>query len=293
MGGSDSKIVQLNESITTVTTDVIVKSNTEASGGIVNKQNLVFGGTGKNFNILQDSKIKLDVLQKSDVNASMQDEIFNKIMAEIEKEKSGLPEITATKSDTEVKNIVRNNINSSFSQESLAKLELSIELDQNITFLKGSAYEDMKITQSAKGVGKLINDMSGSIVKELASGTDLESKNKDVTKNPIADVVTSVADGISNVAGTIGNVFGFSPQMVMLFFAVVIVGYFIASKTLDKQPNAPVFGRPPMGYGPPPRQQQMGYGPPPRQQQMGYGPPPGQQQMGYGPPPGQQQMGYV
>lgn len=260
MGGSESKTTQLNKAITNVTTDVVAESSTSASGSITANQNLVFAGTGKNFNILQDAKISLDVLQKSDVNASMKADILTKIMAEVDKEKSGLPEITSNKSDTEITNIVKNNINSSFSQKSLANLALSIKLDQSISFLKGSAYEDMKVSQTAEGVGKLINDMSGSIIQQMTAGTDLSSKTKEVTKNPISDIVTSVTDGISKVVKSVGDIFGFSPQMVALFFAVVIVGFFIASKQLDKQPNAPGVGRQPPGRGPP-----MSYGQP-----MGY-----------------------
>lgn len=250
MGGSESKTTQLNKAITNVTTEVVAKSSSAASGSIIATQDLVFAGTGENIDILQNAKISLDVLQKSDVNAAMQADILTKIMAEINKEKSGLPEITKSKSNSEITNIVENNISSSFSQESLAELSLSIELDQSIAFLKGSAYENVKVAQTAEGVGKLINDMSGAIISEMTAGTDLESKTTEVTKNPIADVVTSVTDGIANIAGTIGDIFGFSSQMVALFFAVVIVGYFLASKQIDKQPSAPGAGRPPPGRRP-------------------------------------------
>jgi hypothetical protein len=244
MGGSESKTSQLNKAITDVTTEVVAKMSSNASGSIVSKQEIVFAGTGSNIDILQQSRINLNVLQKSNVNASMQAEIMSKIMAVLNKERAGMPEITRVKSDTQIASIVENNVSNSFSQESLSNISISIEMDQSISFLKGSAYEAVKLEQTAEGVGKLINNMAGSIVQELTSGTDLESKSTEISKNPIADIVTSVGDGMSKFVNSVGAQFGFSQEMIWLFILVVILGFLGTYFTFGSQP-------PTQNYSPP------------------------------------------
>ncbi len=234
MGTSSSKVDQLNKSITNVTTEVVATASASAAGSVISTQNLVFAGTGSNIDILQDSKIRLDVLQNSDVNAGIQAEILSKIIAEVNKTKSGLPEISSSKSDTEIRNIIENNIASTFNQESLAQLSLSIEMSQEIAFLKGSAYDQVRIAQTAEGVGKLINDMSGSITSQLVANTDIDSKATEVTENPVAGVVVAVGAAISNITTSVGAVFGLDPTTILFLIVVVIAGYFLAKKQMDR-----------------------------------------------------------
>jgi len=244
MGGSESKTKILNEAITDVTMKSVVKHTTSAAGSIDAVQKNVFRGDSRNINILQTANIDISVISDTAVNESMQTDILTKIMAEIEKEKSGLPEITSSKSDSEIRNIVRNNISSTFEKDKMDSLLLNIELDQEIIFLEGSKYSHMGLTQEAAAVGELTSTMSAKIVNELVAGTDLEGKSKEVTKNAISDIVTSVTDGISKVVNSVGDIFGFSPEMIGLFLVVVVVGYMIASKQLDKQPMGMGMGMP-------------------------------------------------
>ena len=98
---------------------MVAKSSATGSGSIVADQNIVFSGTTKGANILQDAKISLSIMQKTDVNMSMQTDIINNILAEVSKSKSDFPQISASKSDTEITNIVKNNVSSSLSMFSI------------------------------------------------------------------------------------------------------------------------------------------------------------------------------
>jgi hypothetical protein len=151
------------------------------------------------------------------------------------------------------------NINATVSSEAIMIGSINVDQEQENIIEEQARLDGVNVTQEGKAALTLANKLGTGIVSDLKSILDIGASGKDTTTNFISDVVTSVADGAANIAETIGGIFGFSPQMVALFFAVIIVGYFIASKTIDKQPNAPGFGRPPPGFGRSP----PGFGRPP------------------------------
>jgi hypothetical protein len=233
MGGSSSK-KQLYKSITNVTTSVVVKFSSSNRDSIKAPQSHIIRCSYPYINILKNSKISLDLMQITDVNASMQTAIVNNILSEVSKNKTNAPQIAADNSDTEITNIVENNVSSSFSIESLSRLSTSIELDQSITFLKGSKYNDFKVTQTAEAVGKLINDMSTRIVNQLATSTIPVTKNV-VSPLFVADLIDSVGDASSDVIdstidafaigiSSVGSVFCIDGTTVIAIFIMMIIG---------------------------------------------------------------------
>jgi hypothetical protein len=240
MGGSSSKVKQLNHSITNVTTEIVARTSTVASGSIKSTQNLVFSGTASNVEILQSSAVDLDILQKSDINADMQTEIVNSILNEVSKIKTDFPQIPKSKSDTEITNIIENNVSNTFSQESLAELRMGVEQDQNVMFTSGSMSENIKIAQTADAVGKLINSMSGNIIVDLAAGTELENQAKEETKFFVSDaidstggVIESAGQAASGVIEAVGDVFGLDISTMIMIVAVVFIGY-LATRSRGK-----------------------------------------------------------
>jgi hypothetical protein len=232
MGGSNSKVTQLNESITNVTSAVVAKTSTTANGSIIQNQTISFSGSGNNISILQDAKISLKVLAQADVNSSMQSEIVSAIIAEVSQKKNDFPDISSSKSDTEITNIVRNNVESSFSQESIASLSLAIENSQEVSFAEGSEYSDLLVSQSAQGMGELINNMSGSIVQQLVAGTDLAADTEQTRTSTLADVTDSVGTAAAGVIGAVGDILGIdtSTMLVIAFSFLLLFIYFVMTR---------------------------------------------------------------
>jgi hypothetical protein len=287
----EQKMEILQKNIVNSTVSVMAKASTNASGSLKNKQTTVFGSRSvtRNTTFSQVGKIDIKAIQSSAVNVAMMNEMEEKLKGELEKAKTDFPELTKSGTSQKVQQILEKNINANVSSEAIMIGSINVDQEQENIIEEQAILEGVNVTQEGKAALTLANKLGAGIISDLKSVLDLGASGKDTTTNFVAEIATSVTDGISNIAETIGDIFGFSPQMVALFFAVVIVGYFIASKQLDKQPNAPGFGRPPPGRGPPgrgpPGRGPPGsYGPPPGS----YGPPPGQRPpVGYGPPPGQ------
>jgi hypothetical protein len=240
MGGSSSKVTQLNKSITDVTSEVVAKTSTAASGSITQKQVVNLSGSGSGITLLQNARLSLKALAQSDVNASMQAEIINKIISEVKQKSTDFPQISASKSDTEITNIVENNVSSSFSQSSIATLKLAIDNYQEVKMASGTDYDDVLVEQSADGMGELINNMSGSIVNQLVAGTELEAKSEEVSTNFIADGIGAAGDAVAGVVDSVAGVFGMdtSTIVVIAFCFLLLFIYMMMSR-----------GKPPVPFG--------------------------------------------
>jgi hypothetical protein len=307
MGDSSSKVSQLNKSITNMTTKIVAKASSSASGSIDATQNLNFAGKVTNTRILQDAKLKLTVLQNAEMNASMQADITSSILAEVSKKKSDFPQISASKSDTEITNIVENNVSNSFSQESIASISLEIKMSQNINFEKTAEVDGLDVQQLGSAVGELINKMSADIVSELVAGTELASSSEEETTFFAADLVDSVGGAVSGIIGSIGNIFGIDTSTVIMICVLGLIGVLMAYVNMGGK-SAPQgygqgqgqgtqgtqgYGQGPQGYnqgtqGP---QGPQGYGQG-TQGPQGYGQGQGQGPQGYGQGQGQGYQGY-
>jgi hypothetical protein len=256
MGGSQSRTKVLNASITNVAMDSVVKHSTSTSGSIIGVQNYTLGenASSTGLTMTQLASISLSTLSDTNVNASMQSDMIAEITNAIDKEKAGLPEITSNISDSEIQNIVETNVSNTFSVEKMDALSASINLTQNVALGKGAQSTNDTIIQEGTVVAELASSMSNNIVAAMTAGTVLDNTVKEVTKNPISDIVTSVTDGISGLVSTLGDQFGFSPEMIMLFFVIVIAGAYAAKLKLGNKSGPPPGYRPPMARpnsGPP------------------------------------------
>lgn len=270
MGGSESKVKQLNEAITTVSSEVIAKASATVSSSVIQKQKLTAVGKGsvvRNVQMLQDAKISLSIMQDASVNASMQADMVSEILAEVSKAKTDFPQISNSKSDTEITNIIRNNVSNTMNIDAIMDISQTINQSQEVAAVSGGLVETVKMAQTADLVAEAVNTMSGDIISDIGISNKATGKSTETTTFFGADLVNSIGDAVSNVAKSVGDIFGFSPQMVMLFVVVVIVGYVLANKQLDKtgslpgagavaaaasRTRAPVY-RQPASRGPPPR----------------------------------------
>lgn len=274
MGGGSSKAKILQESINNISSEVVASASGTASGAVIQEAKITAVGKDsvvRNVSILQEAKINLSIMQDSSVNASMQADMVTKIMAEIEKAKTDFPQVSKNKSKTDIHNVIKNNVSNKMSTSSIMSISLDINQSAEVAAVSGGLVETVKIAQAADAVGEAINTMSGDILSDIGITSELEGKAKETTTFFGADLVNAVGDAVNNIVGTISDAFGISPQMIFLFIIIVIVGYMLAEKQIEKTgsiglpgpPRMPMRGIP--GRRPPPtgRRPPQGRGPPP------------------------------
>jgi hypothetical protein len=298
MGGSNSKTSQLNESITDIAMSVASKSSTNTSAVVKQSMNFSWSGTVRDVDIVQDGKVDLRVMANSDVNAEMQSEIMNKIVAKLDEVKTDFPQITESNTDTEIRNIVQNNVSNTFSVESLDTMSAMVDQEMNIFQGKDGVAEGIRITQSGEVLAEMVRSMSTDIVSTLVAGTDLESTVKKETKFFVSDFADSLFDGI----GGLGALSGSTKLMIVVlgFFMLVAAIYYATgtSSVGSKQYMSQRYSQQAYRYDP----RTQGYAQPAQvyaQQAQGYAQPAqvyAQQAQGYAQPvPGysQQVHGYA
>lgn len=238
MGGSESKVSQLNESINEISSDIIINLGTSTSGNIKNDQTVYAGGNTKisNVTLFQEARISLKTLSNSSVNAQLQTNLINQITAEANKTTSGMPEITKNKSKTDIKNIVTNRVKTNFSVDNLNSLSASIDQKQTIIGLDSSIVDTIKLSQSASTIGELTANLSAGIVSDITANTSLASKTTEVQQNPISSIIDSAGNAISGVLNSIGSLFGLDDTTVLLFVIMIVISGFLSYKFLNKMP---------------------------------------------------------
>ena len=238
MGGSESKVSQLNESINEISSDIIIKLGSSTSGNIKQTQSVVASGDAKisNVTLFQEARVSLKTLTNSSVNAQLQTSLINSITAEANKITSGMPEITKNKSKTDIKNIVTNRVKTNFSVTNLNSLSASIDQEQSVVGLNSSLIDTIKLSQSANAIGELTTNMSSGIVSDITANTSLASKTVDEQKNPISSIIDSAGNALSGILNTIGSFTGFDDTTILLFIVIVAVAGFVAYKVIQKTP---------------------------------------------------------
>lgn len=247
MGGSESKVSQLNESLNEISTDIIMKLGSSTSGSIKQSQKITAANGSKisNVNLLQEAKVSLKTISNSSINSQLQSNLINSLTAEANRTTSGMPEITKNKSQTDIKNIVTNRVRTSFSIENLNSLSASIDQEQELTAVSSSVIELIKMSQNANVIGELTANMTSGIVSDITTNTSLSTKTTEIQQNPISSIIDSAGSALSGVLNTIGSFTGFDDTTILLFIVIVAVSGFIAYKTLQKMPaeNMPVLSK--------------------------------------------------
>jgi hypothetical protein len=300
MGGSESKVQQLTEIINKTALEATMSVGSKMSNVGVQLQNFIIedveGISVRDIQMAQKLSIDASTLTNGNVNANLQSSLLTNIMNEVNKVKNGFPEITASKSDTDIKNIIKNEISAKFSVQAMSEMSNSLQQTQTfkIARSKGVDVSKVRMTQEAKGVYKQINTLATDIASKLTGEATVVNKTTEKQENPISSII----DSTGGLIGKIGDIFGLDTSTVMIGGIVLIVAiiagvFMMGSGDSDKfakmmadtrraQMGAP---RPSMAPGYP-QQPMMGY---PQQPMMGYPQPMmGYPQMSatYLPPPG-------
>jgi len=232
MGGGQSKAQILNETINNIATNVVVENASQTSSVIEQVQKFRIRGvqssTISDVRLLQKAEVSVKSIQDAVANTNLQGKLIADIASAIEKKKSDFD--LSGKSESEIKNIVKYNVNSSFSTKTLSKLELNIKQKQDvaITDVDESDIRDIVFEQQSKGIGEHINKMSNSIVNELSVGTKLESITKEETKPLLVGAIDAVGNAFTNVIGGVGDIFGLDDTTVIMIGLILIISIIVA-----------------------------------------------------------------
>jgi hypothetical protein len=161
MGASESKSsmantkCDMNTMISNATTDVVVK-HTAIAQAVAKKLTI----SGK---VMRPTTLKLAVLKKAGMNSTVREEMANTIIDSIEKYQVANASPGDTRNNIRIHNVVRKSVDSSFSQDSMEKLALLVDLDKEISFTSGG----LTVTQLGGDVSNLVSNMSKNITDEL------------------------------------------------------------------------------------------------------------------------------
>lgn len=199
MGGAESKVEQVNKNITNISTQTMINNTVGCNLSVIQDQTINMSGNAKmkGSTIEQTAKINVQCLMKSDINLKLQNELKSKLKNFLKND------VTAqtfgySKSASKIENIVETNVEDSFSVNNLSEMNSSIAQKQLVTMKGNALMEDSKIIQYAKVVGKLTNDFTNKISRELRQDTDVSNKALAKTTSALDSTFT----GVNNILGT-------------------------------------------------------------------------------------------
>lgn len=228
MGGSNSKIKQLNETLNKTTMEVMSSASSSSGGAINANQSISAFGNAKmhGVNITQIASISLSSLQKSSVNAAMQADLVSKLEAKINEEASNFPQITAANSSSDIHNKVKNVVESRLDVESITSMMLELEANQKVSGYDDAEMADINAYQELKGIGSMVNDMTTDLTSQLTADTSMSADTTKKTTFFVADMIDSAMNGFTNMLDTLG----LDPTTIFLLVVAVIVAGIVAVK---------------------------------------------------------------
>jgi hypothetical protein len=233
MGGNTSKQKIINEMLNQVSVEVMTRNSSSASASSDQENKLVIsnvkGSTISGITQISTSKINVTALQKSVSEGKLQSDLVasltNKVMQEA-------PQLgIATKSEQEVRNIVKNNIDAKINNENLQNIAANVKQRNSavITNVEDNALVTGILQKNeAEAILTLTNDANNKIATELT--TDAEVKN-DVTQKSadlfggfgaiLIVIAVVIGGGFLFMQGTMNKVL--QPKNLMLIGGAVVV----------------------------------------------------------------------
>jgi hypothetical protein len=241
MGPRQSRQAQFVKMVSKVTTKIMGYMSTEAAGAATNRAEINIAGNVRGLNITQTARVNLTVLASGDTNASLRAEVANDIVAELKREDTDFPQIGSAMSEQDMDMIVRNIVDTSLSQSSLASLSLITGNELLLNIERGATVRNAQHHQTAQGMGELINRMGTQIFNALSAEAGVDVAATSVTTNFAADIVGAIGTAISGIVDSIGGVFGLAPMTVVFLMVSVLAGAYIMKRRIDSlPPGAPM-----------------------------------------------------
>ena len=240
MGGSSSKVTQLTEIVQKTVSNVLISISSRGQAVYDGTQDVtIINNTGEvsNLTMEQVALINLEVIQDASVNAEMQQKMVNELMNQVKQKQSDFPQITKTKTDTEIRNIIHNEVEANFRLESLAALQMNLTQKQNLLISGNSGnVTQIMLSQKVDAIGKLVNTMSTNLATKLTSDTTSNSST-DQTKTFFgSDLLDSAFNGLNGLIS--------SPIIILLVFVGLIFLAVFASLKYTSSSDATHYQEP-------------------------------------------------
>lgn len=199
MGGAESKVEQVNKTITNISTQTMINNTVGCNLSVIQDQTVNMSGNAKmkGSTIEQTAKINVQCLMKSDINLKLQNELKSKLKNFLKNDVTA-QQFGYSKSASKIENIVETNVEDSFSVNNLSEMNSGIVQKQLVNMSGNALMEDSKIIQYAQVVGKLTNDFTNKISRELRQDTDVS--NKALAKT--TSMLDSTFTGVNNILST-------------------------------------------------------------------------------------------
>lgn len=196
MGSQQSRSGQLNDILDKTATEIAVSVSSKGSGSYYGEQTVTIRGNTGDVNgvdISQVGSIDLSLLQNATVNAELQAQLTTGLTNAITQSRSTFPQINASSTSSDIRNIVQNEVRAKFGVEALATLQMDIKQKQDvdISYNQGNS-NNIKVMQTAKGVGTLVNSLGSSIVQKITTGTEVSNTSDQKNTSWLDDILAII-----------------------------------------------------------------------------------------------------
>lgn len=179
MGNNTSSQKMLNETMNTVSLQVLNENSTNITASSDQENDLTIAGNtgGKISGISQvnSSKINVAALAQSVNDNKLQADLASKLTSALEQK---LPVLTSnSKTNQDVQNIVRNNINQNITTKNMMNISATVRQSNKLKILANEGVEITQIAQKneAEMIISLINDTNNKIINDIKAKTDIDN----------------------------------------------------------------------------------------------------------------------
>ncbi len=198
MGNTSTTQNELNQTLNSIITDIMVKNSTSGQSDVSQTNQIVVRNSwfSNVFGLSQDNtaKIDLSLVSTTQQQTSMQTDIVNALTTQLASTSSVIGNASTNQN---VQNVVTNAVKTNITQENITLLKASSAQLNSLIIDSSVATSLIKAAQSnhADVVMKMVNGTSQSIISALGLSTSSTAGATATTSNPISDIVSGLLGG--------------------------------------------------------------------------------------------------
>lgn len=228
-----------------VTMDFVAKVSTSINAPTIQKMSLSIVADGPDSSVSgisldQKAKVSISAVSKIAQSADLKQELVTKLRDSMKTNQMDAA-ISNTTSDQDLKQVIDNSVQQTFTSESVMEMNASIEQDMAITLIakNGGQVDDMILSQEAEMIADLSQDVTAGIVNQLSSKTDTASESSSAVDSQAAGVIDSAGGVVGNVTSMVSDVAGslglgiISTMMIPILIIIAIIIFVIIMKNMS------------------------------------------------------------
>lgn len=228
-----------------VTMDFVAKVSTSINAPTIQKMSLSIVADGPDSSVSgisldQKAKVSISAVSKIAQSADLKQELVTKLRDSMKTNQMDAA-ISNTTSDQDLKQVIDNSVQQTFTSESVMEMNASIEQDMAITLIakNGGQVADMILSQEAEMIADLSQDVTAGIVNQLSSKTDTASESSSAVDSQAAGVIDSAGGVVGNVTSMVSDVAGslglgiISTMMIPILIIIAIIIFVIIMKNMS------------------------------------------------------------